>query len=129
MEDFEMKINYKLIITAVIFTVILLFMNYLKENKMDDILIEKGLEVEKLLAEKDLEVENKLKELEEIVRNLPVQEGGCWLWILDSDGMGFGDVVEHCLSTKINCYAGFHNLDCEWLGTNESIVQGCQCIV
>ena len=119
--------NWKLVITAVIFVVILLSMNYLREQQVEKLLTEKDEIVIRLLAEKDKEVENKLKELEYIVNNLPVQEGGCWLWIIDKDGYGFGDVIEHCLSTKVNCYAGYHNLDCEWLGDNESIVQGCQC--
>ena len=61
----------------------------------------------------------------------------CWLWVIDENGNGFGDVVTHCQATKFNCESSRHNVPCKWIEGktlvdtegNElgRIVEGCEC--
>lgn len=60
----------------------------------------------------------------------------CWLWVIDENGNGFGDVINHCPQTKANCEASYHNLTCKWIegrklvdneGNAKRSVEGCEC--
>ena len=62
---------------------------------------------------------------------------GCWLWVIDDNGYGFGDVINHCPQTRYNCESGEHNLQCKWVESRNLVdtegnklgktAEGCEC--
>jgi|TARA_Y100000310_G_scaffold264194_1_gene274761 hypothetical protein len=61
----------------------------------------------------------------QLVPPVDMTKGDCWLKILNEDGEGFGDIVEHCPQTKANCNNPYFELPCVWV--EEGTAQGCQC--